>query len=87
MRTSAQEAAFQTALKHHSKEAGGNVRMYVILLKREIHATMHTFYRRLLVSLRLLLVTRSRCEQEGFYFIFRLFRAVSKAYGGSQARG
>ena len=43
MRTVAQEAAFQIALKSHSKETGGMVSIYVILVKGEVHATKHTF--------------------------------------------
>ena len=51
MRTTAPEAAFQRALRTFSKEAGGNVRIYVILVKGELHAARHTFCRRsLLVS-------------------------------------
>ena len=54
MRTIACKAAFQIVLKYCSKEAGGNVSLCVILLRREVPADMHTFYRRMLV------VTRSR---------------------------
>ena len=46
MRTTAPEAAFQRALRTFSKEAGGNVRIYVILVKGEVHAARHTFCRR-----------------------------------------
>ena len=46
MRTIAQEAAFQIALRHCTKEAGEkNVGIYGILLKGEVPATTHTFYR------------------------------------------
>ena len=60
MRTIAWEAVFQIALKYHSQEVEGDVRMYVILEKGEAHTTRHTFYR------RLLLVMRSRHHHEGF---------------------
>ena len=43
MRTIAQEAAFQIALRYHSKEVGGNVSIYVILVKGEVHATSTHF--------------------------------------------
>ena len=49
MRTIAQEAAFWIALRNCSKEVGGKVSIYVILVKGEVHAAMHTFYRRLLL--------------------------------------
>ena len=39
MRTLAQEAAFQIALRYPSKEVGGNVGIYGILVKREVHAS------------------------------------------------
>lgn len=39
MKTMAQEAA----LKNHSKEAAGNVSIYGILVKEEVHETKHTF--------------------------------------------
>lgn len=67
MRTIARKAAFLRALKYLSKEAGANISIYVIWVKREVHATMHTFYRRLLlISCRLLLVPRSRQHHEEF---------------------
>jgi len=47
--TTAQEAVFQTALKHHPKEERGNIKIYVINVKGEVHAAMHTFYRSLLL--------------------------------------
>ena len=43
--TAAREAVFQTALKYHLKEERGNIRIYVIKVKREVHAAMHTFYK------------------------------------------
>ena len=44
MRTIAQEAAFQIALRNCSKEVGGKVSIYVILVKGEVHAAaMHAF--------------------------------------------
>ena len=49
MRTMAPEAAFQIPLRNGSKEAGGNVSIYVIWAKGEVHAAKHTFYRRLLL--------------------------------------
>ena len=35
MRTAAQETAFQIALRNYSKEVGGKVSIYVILVKGE----------------------------------------------------
>ena len=50
MRTIAWEAAFQKALKYSSKEVGGKVSIYVILVKgREVHAALHPFCRSLLL--------------------------------------
>ena len=43
------ESAFQIALKNHSKEAGGNVNICMILVKGEVHATKHTYYRSVLL--------------------------------------
>lgn len=47
MRTIAQKAAFHIAVEHRSKEAEGNVSIYVILMKEEVPATKHTFFRKL----------------------------------------
>ena len=59
-----QEAAFQRALQYHPKEERGNIRVHVIKVKGEVHASVPTFYRGLLLVLwRLLLVTRNRCYQ------------------------
>ena len=49
MRTIAQEAAFQIALKNCFKEVAEKVSIYVILVKGEVHAIKHTFCRRLLL--------------------------------------
>ena len=51
MRTTAQEAAFQIALKYCSKEVGGKFNIYVILVKEEVYATKHTFLQRVAASL------------------------------------
>ena len=67
MRSTACETAFQTALRNRSKEVGGEVSIYGILVKGECMQSSTYFCRRfLLVSCRLLLVTRSRRHQEGF---------------------
>ena len=47
--TTAEEAAFQIALKYHPKEKRGTIRIYVVIVKREVHAAMHTFYRYLIL--------------------------------------
>ena len=49
MRTIAREAAFQIALKYRSKEAGGDVSTYVILVQEEVRAIKDTSSRRLLL--------------------------------------
>ena len=49
MRTIGPEVAFQIVLKYCSKEIGRKVSIYGILVKREVHAAKHTFYRRLLL--------------------------------------
>ena len=51
MRTTAREPAFQTALKHCSKERSeGKVRVCVIWVKGVVRATRHTFSRSLLLA-------------------------------------
>lgn len=51
MRTIALEAAFQIVLKNYSKEVGGMVSIYVILVNREVHATKPTFLHKVAASL------------------------------------
>ena len=51
MKTVTWEAAFQIALKNCSKEVVVRVSIYVILVKGEVPATKHTFYRSLLLVL------------------------------------
>ena len=41
--------SIQRVLRNHSKKARGNVRIFMIVVKEEGHATKHTFYRRLLL--------------------------------------
>ena len=69
MRTVAQGIAFQMALRNCSREASGKVSIYVLLVNGEcMQWGVHTFFcrRLLLVSWRLLLVTRNRRHHEEF---------------------
>ena len=49
MRTIAWETASRRALRYHTKEAVGKISIYAILVKGEIHASNHTFYRKSLL--------------------------------------
>ena len=71
MRTIAQEAAFPIALKFCSKESEGNGSIYVILVKGEAHAAMHTLYKRSTASL--IKATASQEEQTSPWRILALF--------------
>ena len=51
MKTIAQEAAFQTALRNCSKEVGEKVSIYVILVKIGIHTIKQTFLQKLATHL------------------------------------
>ena len=67
MRTIALEAACPKALRNCSKKAGGEVSIYVILMKRACMQSHTYFCRRFLLVLgRLLLLTRSKLHHEKF---------------------
>ena len=61
MRTIAQEAAFQMALKYRCTGVGRNATVYVILVKREVYTAMHTFLQKFAAGL--LKATASHEEQ------------------------
>ena len=61
MRTAAQDTAFQIALRNCSKEAGGKVSIYVILVKGEYKQSSTYFSQK--VSASLVQVTASHKEQ------------------------
>ena len=59
-------AVFQTALRYCPKDERGNISIYMMKVKGEVHKTMHTSYRILSLVLRLLLDTDISCH-EGFW--------------------
>ena len=66
MKTIALEVPFQITLRNCSKEVGGKVSIYVILVKEEAHVIKHSLQK---VAANVMKVTtshRTRCHREGF---------------------